>query len=60
MSNGGCVLHSIAPISDVCRSYPALPGESTCQADVFEDLRFIVQAALDGYNGTIMGEQAQH
>ncbi|PNG99323.1 Kinesin-related protein 2, partial [Tetrabaena socialis] len=29
-------------------------GEASSQADVFQDLRFVVEAALQGYNGTIM------
>lgn len=32
-------------------------GESTSQADVFEDVRFIISSVLGGCNGTIMGKR---
>lgn len=35
--------------------FQSMTGDQCCQEAIFDDVRFVVNQALDGYNGTIMG-----
>lgn len=45
------------PLLDASSSVLVHAGEAATQEDVFSDLKFVVHAALQGYNGTIMGRK---